>query len=69
LLNALAAADQKQMAVKDLMTVSGMAITDFADALKSLQKSGYLTLSRPLSAEVATLTPLGEEVSRLARPK
>src|SRR2546423_5513663 len=41
LLNALADAEQKQMPVKDLMTASGMAITDFADALKSLQASGH----------------------------
>ncbi len=68
LLLALADADQKQMPVKDLMTASGMSITDFADALKSLQASGYLTLSGPPSAELARLTALGEEVSRLARP-
>ena len=68
LLNALADAGQKQMPVKDLMTASGMAITDFADALKSLQASGYLTLSGSPLAELARLTALGEEVSRLARP-
>lgn len=67
-LHALAAADQKQMAVTDLMTASGMAVTDFADALKSLQSSGYLTLSGPPAAQVAKLTALGEDVARLARP-
>lgn len=68
LLHALADAEQKQMPVKDLMSASGMAITDFADALKSLQASGYLTLSGSPSAEIAKLTALGEDVSRLARP-
>jgi len=67
-LRALAAADEKQLGVKDLMTASGMSITDFADALKSLQQSGFLTISGPPSAEVARLTTLGEDVVRLARP-
>ena len=66
LLHALANADQKQMPVQDLMTASGMALTNFADALRNLQTSGYLTLSGPPSAQVAKLTSLGEEVSRLA---
>ena len=67
LVNALAGAEQMQMPVTELMTASGMAFSDFADALKSLEKSGYLTLSGPASAEVAKLTPLGEDVARLAR--
>ena|SRR5258708_678314 len=69
LLNALASADQEQMEVTDLMTASGMPLTDFADALKSLKESGYLTLSGAPGAEVAKLTTLGEDVSRLARSK
>jgi DNA-binding MarR family transcriptional regulator len=67
LLSALANADQQQMAVKDLMDASGMPLTDFADALKSLKESGYLTLSGPPDAEVAKLTNLGQDVTRLAR--
>ncbi len=66
-LHALAGSDQMRMPVKDLMTVSSMTFTDFADCLKNLQQSGYLTLSGPPGAEVARLTPLGEDVSRLAR--
>lgn len=66
LLHALANADQKQMPVQELMTASGMALTNFADALKNLQTSGYLTLTGPPSSQLAKLTPLGEEVSRLA---
>lgn len=69
LLNILTAAPQKTMAVTGLMTASGMAFTDFAEAFKSLRESGYLTVSGGPSAEVATLTALGEEVSRLSRSK
>jgi len=68
LLFRLAEAPGLQMTVTELMTASGMSFTDFADALKNLKESGYLTLSGPPSNEVATLTKLGEDVSRLARP-
>ena len=67
LLNTLASVDQQQMAVKDLMADSGMTLTDFADALKSLKESGYLTLSGAPGAEVAKLTTLGQDVTRLSR--
>src|SRR5262245_34763108 len=67
LVNVLANAEQQQMAVKDLMGVSRMSLTDFADALKSLKESGYLILSGPPDAEVARLTTLGLDVTRLAR--
>lgn len=67
LLNVLANAEQQQMAVKDLMDLSRMSLTDFADALKSLKESGYLTLSGPPDAEVARLTTLGQDVTRLSR--
>lgn len=67
LLNAVANADQQQMAVKDLMADSGMTLTDFADSLKSLKESGYLTLSGAAGAEVAKLTTLGQDVTRLSR--
>jgi DNA-binding MarR family transcriptional regulator len=69
LLQVLAAADQKQMAVNDLLTASGMGITDFAENLKNLEQSGYLTRSGSASAEIVKLTPLGEDVSRLAGSK
>ena len=69
LLNTLANADQQQMAVKDMMAASGMVLTDFADALKSLKESGYLTLSGAPGAETAKLTTLGQDVTRLSRSK
>jgi len=68
LLNTLAGADQQQMAVNDLMAGCGMTLTDFADALKSLKESGYLTLSgAPAGSEVVKLTALGQDVTRLSR--
>ncbi len=69
LLFTLADAPNQQMLVTELMTASGLAFTDFAEALKSLADSGYLTLAGPPSNEVASLTKLGEDVARLARPK
>jgi predicted transcriptional regulator len=69
LLFTLAEAPELQMRVTDLMAASGMSFTDFAEALKSLKDSGYLTLSGPPSSEAATLTKLGEDVARLAQPK
>jgi hypothetical protein len=67
LLNTLAVADQQQMAVQELMSASSMTLTDFADSLKSLKESGYVTLSGAAGAEVAKLTPLGQDVTRLSR--
>ena len=69
LLTELAAAPQQQMAVHDLQTASGMSITSFADALKTLQGSGYLTLSGTPPDEVATLTALGADVAQLTRAR
>lgn len=69
LLTALAGAGSGQMAVSDLMTASGMGITGFAEALKNLQNSGYLTVTGPPNAEVAKLTSLGADVARLTRPQ
>jgi len=69
LLQLLAAAEQKQMKVNDLMTASGMAYIAFGENLKNLKDSGYLTLSGSVSNEIAKLTPLGEDVSRLAGSK
>jgi len=58
-----------QMSLRDLLAASGMSITSFADALKTLQGSGYLTLSGTPPDEVATLTPLGTDVAQLTRPR
>jgi hypothetical protein len=69
LLQLLAAAEQKQMTLSDLMTASGMTFIPFGENLKNLKDSGYLTLSGSGNDEIAKLTPLGEDVSRLAASK
>ena len=69
LLQLLAAAEQKQMTLTDLMTASGMEFIDFGENLKSLKQSDYLTLSGSGSDVSAKLTPLGEDVARLAGSK
>jgi hypothetical protein len=57
------------MPVTELMASSGMAFPDFAEAMKSVHESGYVTLSGPPSAEVVTLTAQGEQVFQLLQPK
>ena len=69
LLRVLAAAEQKQMTLNDLFPASGLAFFDFGEALKNLRQSGYVTLSGSPSAEMVKLTPLGEDVARLAGSK
>ena len=69
LLNVLAEAPQQQMPVQELQAASGMSFTGFATALKALQESGYLALSGPPGGESAVLTPLGVDVTGLARPR
>ena len=68
LLSFLAEAPEHQMPLTELMTASGMPFPDFADALKNLGDLGYLELEGPPGAEVATLTPLGLQVSVLVHP-
>lgn len=67
LLVTLAQAPKQQMPVAELMVSSGLAFTNFAEALKSLGDLGYLTLAGPPGNELASLTKLGDDVSRLAR--
>jgi hypothetical protein len=54
--------------LSDLQAASGMSFTDFAEAIKRLQESGYITLSGPPAAESALLTEFGADVASLARP-
>lgn len=69
LMSLLENAENKSMPVTELMASSGMPFPDFADAMKSLHESGYVTLSGPPSAEVVALTAQGEQVCRLLRAK
>ena len=68
LLGALIAAPDQRMPLAELQTTSGMTFADFAEAIKRLQASGYLTLGGEPGSETAELTRLGEDVARLARP-
>ena len=61
-------AEVGEMPLVELQDASGMPFAEFAAAVKDLGNSGYLTLSGGPGHEVAKLTPLGENVSRLARP-
>ncbi|MGA2072903.1 MAG: hypothetical protein ABSH52_05300 [Terriglobia bacterium] len=61
-------AETGQMALADLQTASGMPFGAFAAAVKDLANSGYLTVSGEPGHETASLTPLGENISRLAQP-
>lgn len=56
------------MAISELQQASGMGILEFADSLKRLAGSGYLTISGGPGSETAHLTKLGAEVAELARP-
>ncbi len=69
LLTTLADSPRRQTPVPDLQAASGMSFPDFAESLKALIDSGYLNLSGLPGSEVATLTALGEDVARLARPR
>lgn len=61
-------AEAGEMPLAELQGASGMPFEEFAAALKNLGDSGYLTLTGAPGHEVAKLTALGEDVSRLARP-
>ena len=64
--------EAKQLGAKALAapvaggTASGMSFTSFAEAIKRLQDSGYITLNGPPGVESAQLTPLGADVASLA---
>ena len=68
LMSLLEKADNKTMPLTELMAASGMPFPDFADAMKSLHQSGYVTLSGP-PAETVALTPQGEQVCGLLRTR
>src|ERR1700682_1324952 len=69
ILGALAEAPGARMALVELQAASGMSFVDFAEALKRLQASGYLTVNGGLGQEAAELSRLGAEVADLARQR
>jgi len=62
-------AESGPMPLADLQAASGMAFGDFALAVSDLGNSRYLEVSGDPGHEVAKLTPLGENVASLARPR
>ncbi len=68
ILGSLAEARDRRMGLTDLQAASGMSFADFAESIKRLQESGYLTVSGEPGRETAELTRLGADVAELARP-
>ena len=68
LLQILADAPDRQMAVQQVQAASGMSFASFAEALTGLRNSGYLILTGPPGGESAALTGLGFDVAGLTRP-
>jgi predicted transcriptional regulator len=68
LLGVLAQTSDGSMPLTDLQAASDMSFSDFAEAMKRLQDSGYLTIAGTPGSESAQLTKLGAEVGSLARP-
>jgi hypothetical protein len=59
----------RAMPLTELQAAGGMSFDDFAEAVKRLQSSGYLTISGDPGKEIAELTALGADVVQLVRPK
>ncbi len=55
------------MPIPDLQAASGMSFTSFADAIKRLRDSDYITLVGAPGSESVQLTKLGADVASLAR--
>ena len=68
LLFKLADAPMAEVKLAELQTASGMPFAAFAEAIKSLGTLGYVTVTGLPGSEIVSLTELGREVSRLARP-
>jgi hypothetical protein len=68
LLEILARQSQQSLPMFDLQTLSGLAPSRYADALKSLKSAGYIAIEGEAPEQVIRLTGSGAEVIRLARP-
>ena len=56
------------MPLAELQSASGMAFAEFSSAVTDLGNSGYVEVTGEPGHEVAKLTALGQNVSRLAQP-
>jgi hypothetical protein len=68
LLEILARQAQQSLPLFDLQTISGLAPSRYAQALKSLRNAGCITFVGEAPEQVIRLTGSGAEVVRLARP-
>lgn len=68
ILAVLAVNTGQPMPLPNLQAASGMSFTSFAEAIKRLQESGYITVTGAPGSEAAQLTALGRDVAALARP-
>ena len=66
ILAALAKNANQSLPVAELQPASGMSLLDFAEALKRLRDSGYITMTGTPGQETVALTPLGNDVASLA---
>lgn len=58
----------ESMPLTDLQAASDMTFTDFAESVRRLKDSGYITINGAPGSESAELTKLGAEIGSLARP-
>lgn len=68
ILSVLAGNAGQPMSLTDLQAGSGMNFTSFAEAIKRLRDSDYITLTGAPGSESAELTKMGTEVASLAQP-
>jgi len=68
ILEVLAGNAGQGMTAPELQAASGMSLLDFAEALKRLRDSGYVTVSGDPGHEIVELTRLGADTASLVRP-
>jgi hypothetical protein len=69
LLTVLACVPAKSMLIPELHKASRMGFNDFADSIKKLQDSAYITIGGDSGKEAVQLTQLGSDVAELARTR
>jgi hypothetical protein len=68
LLGILARQAQQSLPLFDLQTLTSMDPSRYAEALKALKNSGYITIEGDAPEQMVRLTGSGSEVVRLGRP-
>ncbi len=51
----------------DLFKESGLGLTAFAEAMRTLREAGFINVVDQPGPEVVKLTPIGEQIARLER--